>query len=155
MVEDRAALLTNEQRSYLRLVDGGLTSKQIAQTNGGSHHTVNVRIAEAVRLLGVQTRAEAAAIVAAIDARGSYDRSYDPQTIVSTDRRSALSGAGNMPVRETGLPLPIATSGRPINTLNFWQRCVWILLLAASTALLVGGLVSGIIAQLDAVGRRF
>jgi len=148
----RAELLTEQQRIYLRLVQNGLTSKEIAKQLGGSHHTVNVQIAAASRVLGARSRTEAAAMLA--QAESSYEPSYEPDTIAhQIDRAARTPSVANDPsIGRFALPVP--TTGRPTNDLTSRQRVLWILVLAAVVALIVGGLVSGIVAQLDGLGRR-
>jgi DNA-binding CsgD family transcriptional regulator len=153
MADERFALLTDTQRTYLRLVHSGLTSKEIAQRLGGSHHTVNAEVAVAVRILGARGRTDAAAMLVAHDASASYEPSYDPGAIAVSPISEAPKTAGDRPAH-TGFSLPIPTAGRPFNDLTFWQRTVWIVIIAAVVALLVGGLITGIIAQLDGLGRR-
>lgn len=154
MDESRFAVLTDAQREYLRSVGAGLTSKQIAQQRGGSHHTVNAEIAIAVRVLGANTRADAAAMLDRHERAGSYDRSYDPPAVVDATISAAPSVSGGEHRTFDGFPLPIPTTGRPLNALGFWQRTMWILVIAAITALVMGGLITGITAQLDGLGRR-
>ena len=153
MPDDRTTLLTELQKSYLRLVHAGLTSKEIAQRLGGSHHTVNSQIAVAVQLLGARSRSDAAALLIERDARASYDRSYEPQTVAEATPEPPLLSAQDGSSYE-GLLLPVPTSGRPLNKLTPMQRILWILALAAVIALIVGGLISGIIAQLEGLGRH-
>lgn len=69
-----ADVLTDAQLACVRLVHIG-PSKVIAQRLGCSHHTVDDHLRQAMRRLGVQTRHEAAAIVA------EWDRAY-PQMLM-------------------------------------------------------------------------
>lgn len=69
-----ADVLTDAQLACVRLVHIG-PSKMIAQRLGCSHHTVDDHLRQVVRRLGVQTRHEAAAIVA------EWDRAY-PQMLM-------------------------------------------------------------------------
>lgn len=154
MDESRFAVLTDAQRAYLRLVATGLTSKQIAQQLGGSHHTVNAEIAIAVRVLGATTRADAAAMLDRHERSGSYDPSYDPPTLVDTPIPATTSSSGGEHRSFDSFHLPIPSTGRPTNDLGFWHRTMWILIIAAITALVMGGLITGITAQLDGLGRR-
>jgi DNA-binding CsgD family transcriptional regulator len=148
MTSARLDLLTDTQKDLLRFVQDGLTSKEIAQRLGGSHHTVNADIAAAVRLLGLRSRMQAAALLAARDAGGSYEPSYEPAAIVDGAAMVLPPAQGKGP--ETGFPLPIPTSGRPTNTLTIWQKALWIFALAVILALLAGG----ISAQLWAISQH-
>ena len=151
MDRTRVALLSDEQRAHLRLVREGLTSKEIAQRRGGSHHTVNAKIAVAVQMLGARDRDHAAEIVTVFE---PYERSYEPPELADTAVLEAIvvteEGAAHRAVPD--LPVPIYR-GQP-NKLTFWQRVIWVLIIAATTALLVGGLISGITAQINGVGGR-
>jgi len=154
MADTREALLTDAQRAYLRLVHAGLTSKEIAQRLGASHHTVNAQIGVAMRVLGAASRAEAAAMLAKAEAGGSYESSYEPAAIADRSEADTIGGEEQAAADGRGLPLPVPTAGRPLNDLTFWQRLLWIIALAAVIALAGGGLISGIIAQLDGLARR-
>ena len=56
----RVARLTPAQLDCLRLVDQHLNSKEIAAELGISSHTVDQRIRQALHILGVERRAQAA-----------------------------------------------------------------------------------------------
>jgi len=60
----RVARLTPGQLDCLRLVDQHLNSKEIAVELHISPHTVDQRIRQALQILGVERRAQAARIVA-------------------------------------------------------------------------------------------
>lgn len=154
MADSREALLTDAQRAYLRLVHDGLTSKEIAQRLHASHHTVNAQIGVAMRVLGAASRGEAAAMLMRAEANGSYEPSYEPPAIADPSGPDTVGGEGPVAAESRGLPLPVPTAGRPLNDLTIWQRLLWIIALAAVIALAAGGLVSGIIAQLDGLARR-
>jgi DNA-binding CsgD family transcriptional regulator len=138
--------LSEAQRTYLRLVSEGLTSKQIANALGGSHHTINAEIGIAMRVLGAKSRQEAAALVQRSEESGSYERSYEPPAVAAPPPAEPNRGRDEDGGSGTGLPWP--TAGRPDNTLSAWQRIGWILLLAAVVALLLGGLAGGVAALL-------
>ena len=143
--------LSDAQRTYLRLVAQGLTSKQIAQDVGGSHHTVNAEIGIAMRVLGAKSRQEAARIFVRSEHDVSYERSYEPPGVAHP--ASAIAPTDHDRKRNSEPLWPIPTEHRPENRLNAWQRVGWILALAAATALLLGGLVSGIAAMLVSLER--
>lgn len=147
-----AATLTDAQRRYLRLVGDGLTSKQIAQTVGGSHHTINVQIGVAMRILGATSRQQAAAMLDT-PPPPSYEPSYDAPTLA--DHASIAA----RPVPDTGFDgdrrwgIPVATTGRPINIMGTGQRLGWVLVIAAGVTLLLAGLLSGVTSLLTSLGR--
>src|SRR3982751_818712 len=78
----RVARLTRGQLDCLRLVDQLLSSKEIAAELKISPHTVDQRIRQALAILGVERRAQAARIVAQV--KGPYQRLiHQPPYIVS------------------------------------------------------------------------
>jgi len=152
----RIASLSDTQRSYLALVAQGRTSKQIAQTFSGSYHTVNVEIGVAMRVLGARSRHEAAAFLKTYNTLASYDDSYDQLTLADRAIGPEGSGHGKGEGRDEEargsvlLAPPWATRA---NRLTAWQRIGWIMVVAASAALLLGGLVSGIASLLVSLER--
>jgi len=58
----RVSRLTPGQRACLELVDDHATSKEIARQLGISRHTVDARLRQAIQILGVSSRREAAII---------------------------------------------------------------------------------------------
>jgi DNA-binding CsgD family transcriptional regulator len=72
-VHDRVAQLTSGQLTCLDLVNQHLSSKEIAVRLGISSHTVDQRLRQAIRTLGVERRSEAARIAAAA---GAFDPPY-------------------------------------------------------------------------------
>jgi DNA-binding CsgD family transcriptional regulator len=171
MSYDVLTLLSETQRDYLQLVAGGMTSKQIALLRGGSHHTVNVEIARAVRIVGAKNRVEASLRIIELERSPkpvattdfpaaapqsasydiSYEPSYEPEPIVQPAQVD-ISQTSEAP-GERHFFLPVSTRANPQNTLTFWQRTVWVLILAMAIAMALGGLVSGITALLDGLGR--
>ncbi len=63
--EDRVDRLSAGQRQCLELVNQHLSSKEIALRLGISPHTVDQRVRQALQILGVEKRGEAARLVAA------------------------------------------------------------------------------------------
>src|SRR5690349_16011626 len=72
LMAQRVARLTPAQLDCLRLVDRLLSSKEIAAELHISPHTVDQRIRQALAILGVERRAQAARIVAQYE--GTYQR---------------------------------------------------------------------------------
>jgi DNA-binding CsgD family transcriptional regulator len=147
-----AVTLTDAQRRYLRLVADGLTSKQIAQSVGGSHHTINVQIGVAMRILGATSRQQAAAMLDT-PPPPSYEPSYDAPaiagpapTVESPSQNERFDGD-----RRWGIP--VATTGQPINIMGAGQRLGWVLMIAATVTLLLAGLLSGVTSLLTSLGR--
>src|SRR3954465_5019923 len=67
LIAARVARLTAGQLDCLRLVDQHLSSKEIASELHISPHTVDQRIRQALGILGVERRTQAARIVAQFD----------------------------------------------------------------------------------------
>ncbi|WP_420606326.1 helix-turn-helix domain-containing protein [Novosphingopyxis sp.] len=147
-----ASLLTETQVDYLRLVSAGLTSKEIAQKVGGSHHTVNSEIGIAMRVLGAKSRRDAAGFLNLLSNYVSYESSYEPSAIPKATILSEPEGGGEKTGLISELRLPMPTKSHPINDMSVWKKTGWILVLASAVALLVGGLVSGIVSMLSMNG---
>lgn len=169
MNDDQIAKLTDSQRAYLRLVLAHQSSKQIAQALGISAHTVDKRIKEAMRILGVGSRIEAARLLAASDA-GKPGRELGPQSpdLVESGefQSSPVAGGDENDVGTTGagvalredilgystpnsvraLPLPFPTRDRPSNSLSILQRAGWMIGLIIGLAIATGILLSGLTA---------
>lgn len=163
-------MLSSDQREYLDFVRRGQTSKQIAQSLGRSHHTINAEIAVAVRMLGARSRAEAAEMLARVAREDgvppattvvlpshewthpqSYEPSYDPEALASAATFAPNPAHEEDRISLRNIRLPIPTYRFPSNTMTTSQRLMWILLIAAGVALLLGGLASGVVALLDSL----
>lgn len=78
----RVARLTSGQRACLELVDDHATSKEIALRLGISRHTVDARLRQAMQILGVTSRREAAVIWRAASGSEEYQQfAYQPPHI--------------------------------------------------------------------------
>lgn len=170
MGPDQIDRLTDSQRSYLRLVFEHKSSKEIAQQLGISAHTVDKRIKEAMRVLGVRSRVEAARMLVATTS-SEMDRPLGPQSpdlafppsspIVAArtvggdgEHDSAIAATAkpdDSPVRSgtsgsRRFPLPFPTAHRPENDLSILQRIGWTLGLIIGLAVATGILLSGLTA---------
>lgn len=141
------------QREYLRLVADGKTSKEIAQLRGGSHHTINAEIGVAMRIMGETSRGAAAAKFATFENSDSYERSYEPDVVACTAKKAPEPDREEAGDANHHLLLPVPTGKQPTNELTTWQRIGWIVAIATTLALLVGGLASGVTALLEGVSR--
>lgn len=131
MTPEQISRLTESQRAYLRLVLEHRSSKEIAQQFGISAHTVDKRIKEAMRILGVTTRIEAARILQSGDIISTAPVASEPPTPAN-------------PVFERNLRLPFPTSNHPENNLSLLQRAGWMVGLIIGLALATGMLLSGL-----------
>ncbi len=107
----RVALLSERQRSYLRLVLEHKTSKEIAAATGStSYRAVDKQLLKANAILGVTTRVEAARAVAAFE-----------QGVEPLHPANALPSAPHDPT----LSRPWPTAGAAVNMLRWKQVATW------------------------------
>jgi DNA-binding CsgD family transcriptional regulator len=165
----RIAKLTPGQLNCLRLVDQHLSSKEIAAELKISSHTVDQRIRQALAILGVERRAQAARIVAqhAPHFAQPYQRLIhqspyietdpkpsDPEAAVGhqirhADRAGEAGGAGFLteqrPVSfRSSLQPPFATRSNPRNEMSVGQRLFWIASIAIGAAFSAGMYLAGL-----------
>jgi len=161
----RVGRLSTGQLDCLLLVDQHLSSKEIAAELHISPHTVDQRIRQALAILGVERRTQAARIVA--QAKGPYQRlihqsSYipageqtgHPQAAVShqirhADRAGEAGGAGFLTEQRPAsfwpsLQPPFATRSNPRNEMSVGQRLFWIAAIAIGTAFSAGMYLAGL-----------
>jgi DNA-binding CsgD family transcriptional regulator len=161
----RVARLTPGQLDCLRLVDQHLSSKEIAAELHISPHTVDQRIRQALGILRVERRTQAARIVAQYT--GPYQRlihqpPYIETAPVPTQPEAAVSHqirqAGR--AREVGeagflteqrpasfrppLQPPFATRSNPRNEMSVGQRLFWIATIAIGAAFSAGMYLAGL-----------
>ena len=166
--EDRVARLTPGQLDCLALVYQHLSSKEIAVRLGISPHTVDQRIRQALHLLGVERRGEAARLVAAtgalecayqrlihqsphIDA-GAANEQQGPAVshqIRHADRAGGASSNGLVTEQKpadrwSSLPLPFATRSHPRNEMSVAARLLWIVLIAMGATFSAGMYLAGL-----------
>lgn len=115
---ERLALLTDRQRSYLRLVLQNRNSKEIAAVTGSSHRAVDKQLLKANNVLGVPTRFDAARLLA------DYDGGVEP-----------LPPAIDLPSARPTLPLPspLPTTETTANMLTWKQVVSWGAIIAIVT----------------------
>jgi DNA-binding CsgD family transcriptional regulator len=168
-LENRVARLTQGQLDCLLLVDQHLSSKEIAGELGISSHTVDQRIRQALQILGVERRSQAARIVARhrpayqrlihqsphIEAGGTGahpDDAFSNQ-IRHADRAGRALEAGfnteQRPVTRPFLQPPFATRSNPRNEMSVGQRLFWIAMIAIGAAFSAGMYLAG----LESLGR--
>jgi len=162
---DRVARLSPGQLDCLRLVDQHLSSKEIAAELGISPHTVDQRIRQALHILGVDRRAQAARIVAQfggayqrlihqsphIEANGSggHPEAAVGNQIRHADRAGESGGPGfiteqrPVPFRPSLQP-PFATRSNPRNEMSVGQRLFWVAAIAIGAAFSAGMYLAGL-----------
>ena len=164
-IQQRVARLTAGQLDCLRLVDQHLSSKEIASELNISPHTVDQRIRQALQILGVERRSQAARLVAMHS--GPYQRLIHqspyieglsqpshPEAAVShqirhADRAGGTGEAGFLteqrPVSfRPSLQLPFATRSNPRNEMSVGQRLFWIAAIAIGAAFSAGMYLAGL-----------
>ena len=117
---ERLALLTDRQRSYLRLVLQNRNSKEIAGLTGSSHRAVDKQLLKANNTLGVPSRFDAARLLA------DHDGGVEP-----------LPPAIDLPSSKPTFPLPpaVPTAGAAANMLTWKQVASWTAIIAIVTPL--------------------
>ena len=163
-VAERVRRLSPGQLDCLLLVDQHLSSKEIAVELGISSHTVDQRVRQALQILGVERRAQAARIVARH--QGPYQRLIhqsphiaahtaaahpDPAIgiqIRHADRAGRDFDAGfiteQRPTTDPFLQLPFATRNNPRNEMSVGQRLFWIAAIAIGAAFSAGMYLAGL-----------
>jgi DNA-binding CsgD family transcriptional regulator len=162
---ERVARLTAGQLDCLRLVDQHLSSKEIAAELGISPHTVDQRIRQALAILGVERRAQAARVVAQYS--GPYQRLIHQSPYIPADPQSGHPGAAvSIQIRHAGrageagragflteqrpasfrpsLQPPFATRSNPRNEMSVGQRLFWIAAIAIGAAFSAGMYLAGL-----------
>jgi DNA-binding CsgD family transcriptional regulator len=164
VMAQRVAKLTPGQLDCLLRVDQLLSSKEIATELKISPHTVDQRIRQALQILGVERRNQAARIAAQY--RQPYQRlihqspyipavkqTGHPEAAVSNqirhaDRAGEVGGAGFLteqrPSFLPSLQLPFATRSNPRNEMNVGQRLFWIATIAIGAAFSAGMYLAGL-----------
>jgi DNA-binding CsgD family transcriptional regulator len=164
-IADRVAKLSPGQLDCLLLVDQHFSSKEIAAELGISSHTVDQRIRQALQVLGVERRNQAARIVA--QSNGAYQRlihqspyipgepqSGHPEAAVGfqirhADRAGGAGGAGFLTEQRpassrSSLQPPFATRSNPRNEMSVGQRLFWIAAIAIGAAFSAGMYLAGL-----------
>jgi DNA-binding CsgD family transcriptional regulator len=168
-VAARVAKLTSGQLDCLRLVDQHLSSKEIAVELDISPHTVDQRIRQALSILGVERRTQAARIVA--QQTGPYEGSYQrlihqspyipggknsgqldatvSNQIRHADRAGKVGEVGFLTEQRpasfrSSLQLPFATRSNPRNEMSVGLRLFWIAAIAIGAAFSAGMYLAGL-----------
>ena len=162
---ERVARLSQGQLDCLLLVDQHLNSKEIAAEFNISPHTVDQRIRQALQILGVERRTQAARIVARY--KEPYQRlihqsphiepnarTAEPEAAVShqirhADRAGEAGEAGFLTEQRpasfrSSLQLPFATRSNPRNEMSVGQRLFWIAAIAIGSAFSAGMYLAGL-----------
>ena len=165
IMAERLARLSPGQLDCLLLVDQHLSSKEIAAELHISPHTVDQRIRQALGILGVERRTQAARIVTQF--KEPYQRLIHqspyiepqpdpdhPEAAVShqirhADRAGEAGGAGFLTEQRPASPwsslqLPFATRSNPRNEMSVGQRLFWIATIAIGAAFSAGMYLAGL-----------
>jgi len=178
MAEDPLARLTEAQREVLRLWSMRKSAKEIGRELGITHWAVNERLRSARRVLGVASSGEAARLLAAAEAGGTYKRLVcdAPQLATSGDHvifpehdedGEEPSRAHRSQVREEGAPWQAPPSGLRLplpryrgdqNDLTIRNRLIWIGAIAIAAVVILGALItisSGVVRLVAQILRAF
>jgi DNA-binding CsgD family transcriptional regulator len=161
----RVARLTAGQLDCLLLVDQHLSSKEIAAELHISPHTVDQRIRQALAILGVERRTQAARIVSRykepyqrlihqsphIEAatRTGHPEAAVGHQIRHADRAGRAGDAGFLTEQRPALirpslQPPFATRSNPRNEMSVGQRLFWIAAIAIGAAFSAGMYLAGL-----------
>ena len=167
-VDRRVARLNPGQLECLGLVFQHLNSKEIAARLSISSHTVDQRIRQALQVLGVERRSEAARMVAQAGLVPSeYQRlihqsPHIDETRADDQEQGAVShqirhadragGTGSVGViteqtsadRRSLLILPFATRSQPRNEMSVGSRLLWIVIIAMGATFSAGMYLAGL-----------
>jgi DNA-binding CsgD family transcriptional regulator len=163
---DRVAKLTRGQLDCLQLVAQHLSSKEIAVELGISPHTVDQRIRQALHILGVPRRSQAARLVEQYGEpyqRLIHQPPYIEAGVPAGDQGGAVSNQIRHADRageawdSTGflteqkrasfwssLQLPFATRSHPRNEMSVGLRLLWIVVIATGAAFSAGMYLAGL-----------
>lgn len=170
MVDSQFSKLNDGQRQCLRLVLAHLNSKEIGRELDISPHTVDQRLRQAMKLLEVSSRFEAARKFAEHEGAEAYqpliyqssdvEKIQESETVgLSVERNdmddtevsTKLSVVGDSAsaaifekphTRSDRLPFPRFRGEK--NTLTTWERIGWIIVIAIGSAVSFGGILSGL-----------
>jgi DNA-binding CsgD family transcriptional regulator len=163
-ISDRVAKLNPGQLECLQLVAQHLSSKEIAVELGISPHTVDQRIRQALHILEVPRRSQAARIVAQYGEpyqRLIHQPPYIEPEGAASDEEGAISNqirhagrAGEVrasddftehkPAIRPSLQLPFATRSHPRNEMSVGLRLLWIVIIATGAAFSAGMYLAGL-----------
>ncbi|HEX8194421.1 MAG TPA: helix-turn-helix transcriptional regulator [Allosphingosinicella sp.] len=167
MADKRFARLTDQQRTCLRLVSAGLTSKEIAPRLGIEPGSVDQHIKAAMRIMDVGDRRTAARLLADHEGRATQQLVYQPPEIAAgpwdgemgpstenRERQQQQRDTSSASLQEEQAPFAISAMGRTALPLPVWgakphhlswvKRLGWIVAVAIGIALAFGALVSAI-----------
>jgi len=165
LMAERVARLSPGQLDCLLLVDQHLSSKEIAAALHISPHTVDQRIRQALSILGVERRTQAARVVAQYqepyqrlihqspyippDAQSGHPEAAVSHQIRHADRAGEAGGAGFLTEQRpasfrSSLQLPFATRSSPRNEMSVGQRLFWIVAIAIGAAFSAGMYLAGL-----------
>lgn len=167
MDAERLDKLTEGQRTCLRMVFMHMSSKDIARELGISPHTVDQRVKAAMQTLGVDTRVEAARILAFHEGGGTYqplvyqspDIAEPPpaEPIPVLVDHGETDGCSGLAMREdqavfdgafrhsrSSMTLPLPVGGATPDDLKPWQRLGWAVAIMFGVVLTFGVFVTGL-----------
>lgn len=171
-MNEACAHLTDVQRTCLRLVAKGLTSKEIARETGLTYQTVDQYLSRAALLIGAQNRREAARLFAqweqfsraefkSVDLADSspaaiLDLSAKPQGWPQAEGSEQVmrdsAAEAFMSAASPGWPVAVPPVGGEVNGLTSKQRLYAILRIAAFSAIAMLAIVLVLTGTLNLLG---
>lgn len=142
-MDETIGTLSEGQKSCLRLVAAGMSSKEIAIETGLTHHTVDTYVKTAMARLGASNRRDAARMLR--DSETSQKSGSPSPDVAATGSRSADGSQAVVGGRDDPLLPPL---GGRRNELSATARSVAILkvaVLAAASLAAIALLIAGII----------
>ena len=162
--------LNEGQKDCLRLVLAHLNSKEISRKLEISRHTVDQRLRQSMRTLGVDSRFEAARKFAEVDTQNAYQSLiYQSSDIEKTAQSANLASSANRGgsfeeeliegvsnVEGSGVAVAVDRSGASANRFPFpryhgeknelstLERLGWIIVIAIGSAISFGGILAGL-----------
>lgn len=176
MDRERLDRLTDAQRTCLRMVLMHMSSKDIARELGISPHTVDQRVKAAMQILGVDSRVEAARILARHEAGGAYQslvyQTPDIAPLAHVEPIPVLVEHGDADIHSgramredqaafdaafrqsrSSMTLPLPVGGATPDDLKPWQRLGWAIAIMFGVVLTFGVFVTGLEALSRLAGR--
>lgn len=131
MIAQHLSELSEGQRSCLRLVAEGMSSKEIARATGLSHYTVDTYIKRALPVVGASNRRDAARIV--VNSEQSQKMGPQPDSVVFSPNSATLNSG--LSHRSSNVPLSslfdLPKIGGGVNDLAWVERHYAIIKVAA------------------------
>ncbi|WP_281253390.1 helix-turn-helix domain-containing protein [Sphingomonas guangdongensis] len=135
--------LTDRQRDCLQLVGRGMSSKEIAGELGISHHTVDLHLKRAIRILGATSRRDAARRASELPVASNQHLATQAGAVVGPAEIMASPVSAAEP-GHSALRVPFLRQGRQRNDLSPASRIGWIAVLAMAMLIAAANFLNGL-----------